>query len=322
MFGIMKKREHMCAFLDLEGSDVELDPKTELQSFDSRFQNETDCVNAIIAMKWPNGFVCPRCAYTEYTRLSSRRLPLFECGRCGYQASPLVGTIFERTHLPLVKWFQAMEMFLLPDGISALRLSQVIRVTYKTAWLMLHKIRHTLGECDARELLCGEVKVNCDMYANDTLRFHPAVQPYATAVVAGCTVTESGELERVKIQLLPHKRGGGQRANRHDLTTFIHNYVDDRTSIVESFPLAYRLYLPLRREVKAAWNSIKRTYISLGITHLQAYLNEYTVRRQLLMSTSEDETHRKLLNMCMSIPAIPYHQLIAQQQNPSITAAA
>jgi hypothetical protein len=49
----------------------------------------------------------------------------------------LVGTISERTHLPLVKWFQALELFLLPGGISTMRLSQVIRVTYKTAWLML-----------------------------------------------------------------------------------------------------------------------------------------------------------------------------------------
>lgn len=322
MFGIIEPREHMYSFLRLEGSDVELCANTELHSINSRFQCEADCIAAIIAKKWPNGFVCPRCTYTECTRLSSRRLPLFECGQCGYQASPLVGTIFERTHLPLMKWFQALELFLLPDGISALRLSQEIRVTYKTAWLMLHKIRHTLGECDAQELLCGDVKVNCDMYANDTLRFHPAVQPYATAVVAGGTVTESGELERVKIQLIPHKRGGGQRANRHDLTSFIHNFVDDRASKLESFPLAFRLYLPLRREVKSAWNSIKRTYVALGITHLQAYLNEYTVRRKLLMSNSEEEKRQKLLNMCMSIPAIPYHQLITQQQNPSIAAAA
>ncbi|WP_232282245.1 transposase, partial [Paenibacillus sp. oral taxon 786] len=61
----------------------------ELQSISSRFRSESDCIEAIIAMKWPNGFVCPRCAYTECTRLSSRRLPLFECRKCGYQASPL-----------------------------------------------------------------------------------------------------------------------------------------------------------------------------------------------------------------------------------------
>ena len=293
----------------------------ELHSISSRFRSESDCIEAIIAMKWPNGFVCPRCAYTECTRLSTRRLPLFECGRCGYQASPLIGTIFERTHLPLVKWFQAMELFLLPDGISALRLSQVIQVTYKTAWLMLHKIRHTLGECDARNLLSGDVKVNCDQYAYDSSRYHPAAQPYATAVVAGCTVTEYGEPERVKIQLISHKRG--QRADRHDLAAFIHDHIEVHTSTVQSFHLAYRLYLPLRKEVRAAWNSLKRTYIALGLTHLQAYLNEYTVRRYLRMTFSEEEMRRNLLQMCLSIPAIPYRQLIARQQKyPSIAAAA
>ncbi|MFB5678038.1 hypothetical protein ACE3NQ_12605 [Paenibacillus terreus] len=56
-------------------------------------------------------------------------LGAFECARCAHQTSALVGTIFERTHLPLTKWFQALELFLLPDGISAMRLSQVIQVT-------------------------------------------------------------------------------------------------------------------------------------------------------------------------------------------------
>ncbi|OMG43047.1 hypothetical protein BK140_44760, partial [Paenibacillus macerans] len=84
--------------------------------------------------------------------------------------SPLVGTIFEGTHLPLVKWFQALELFLMEGGISALRLRQVIRVAYKTAWLVLHKIRHAAGEFDARELLSGDVKVNSDQYGRNPSR--------------------------------------------------------------------------------------------------------------------------------------------------------
>ncbi|MGG2993942.1 transposase [Paenibacillus macerans] len=74
---------------------------TELQPFSSRFNSEQDCMEALIAMKWPNGFVCPRCAHTRCSRLTSRHIPLFECGKCKHQTSPLVGTIFEGTHLPL-----------------------------------------------------------------------------------------------------------------------------------------------------------------------------------------------------------------------------
>ncbi|WP_458296144.1 transposase, partial [Paenibacillus jiagnxiensis] len=84
---------------------MEIQAETELQSFSSCYHNEQDCMEALIAMKWPNGFVCPRCAHTRCSRLTSRRIPMFECVRCAHQTSALVGTIFERTHLPLTKWF-------------------------------------------------------------------------------------------------------------------------------------------------------------------------------------------------------------------------
>ncbi|MGG6310446.1 transposase, partial [Paenibacillus macerans] len=221
---------------------MEVNMGTDLQPFSRRYHSEQACMDALIAMKWPNGFVCPSCAHTRCSRLTSRSIPLFECRKCGHQTSALVGTIFERTHLPLLKWFQALELFLLRGGISALRLSQVIQVTYKTAWLMLHKIRHAVGEFDARELLCGDVKVNSDLYGQDPSRSQ-FPHPYASAVVAGCTVTESGEPEQVKIRLVPQKRGEGRRANRDELAAFINGYVDVRTSTVQSFPLAFRLYL-------------------------------------------------------------------------------
>ncbi|WP_068783884.1 transposase [Paenibacillus phocaensis] len=287
-----------------------------------RYTSEQDCMNALIAMKWPTGFVCPRCAHTRCSHLSSRRVPLFECASCGHQTSPMVGTMFEGTHLPLMKWFQALELFLLPDGISATRLSKEIQVTYKTAWLMLHKIRHSVGEFDAKELLSGEVKVNCDQYgANPARPQFP--NPYATAVVAGCTVTESGELEHIKLRLLPHKRGNGERGNQRDLVTFINRNVEVRTSMVQSFPLAFRLYLPLRKVVREAWGSLTRTYVSLGLKYLQAYLNEYTVRRKLSVRPGTDLAMRQeLLRICMAIPAIPYRQLIARQPNPQLPVAA
>ncbi|WP_445993924.1 transposase, partial [Paenibacillus terreus] len=49
---------------------MEVQAETELQSFSSRYHNERDCMEALIAMKWPNGFVCPRCAHTRCSRLT------------------------------------------------------------------------------------------------------------------------------------------------------------------------------------------------------------------------------------------------------------
>ncbi|WP_178023282.1 transposase [uncultured Paenibacillus sp.] len=301
---------------------MDVNAETEVIPKPNRYTSEQDCLDALVAMKWPTGFVCPRCAHTRYSLLTSRRIPLFECESCRHQTSPLVGTIFEGTHLPLLKWFQALELFLLPDGISAMRLSQVIRVTYKTAWLMLHKIRHAVGEFDALELLNGDVKVNCDRYGANPSRCSTSDQ-YVSAVVAGCTVAESGELDQVKIRLVPHKRGNGERANRHELAMFINRDVDVRTSAVQSFPLAFRPYFPLRKAVREAWSSLTRTYVALGLKHLQAYLNEYTVRRQLRrLSTADITMRQKLLRMCLSVPSIPYRLLIARQPNQPLAAAA
>ncbi|MEC2345749.1 hypothetical protein P9H28_16850 [Paenibacillus barengoltzii] len=75
--------------------------------------------------------------------------------------------------------------------------------------------------------------------------------------------------------------------------------------------------------MRQARDSIRRTYVSLGITHLQAYLNEYTVRRYLRMTCSEEEMRQNLLQMCSSIPAISYDQLVThRQKHPSIATAA
>ncbi|WP_334073260.1 MULTISPECIES: IS1595 family transposase [Paenibacillus] len=300
---------------------MEVNAGRELQPFSSRYNSEQACMEALIAMKWPNGFVCPRCAHTRCSRLTSRRIPLFECGKCAHQTSALVGTIFERTHLPLLKWFESLDLFLLEGGISAMRLSQVIEVTYKTAWLMLHKIRHAVGEFDAQELLCGDVKVNSDLYGRNPSRCQ-FPHPYALAVVAGCTVRESGEPEQVKIRLIPYKRGDGKRANRLELAAFINRHVNVSTSAVQSFPLSYRLYAPLRKVVREAWESLKNTYGALGLKHLQAYLNEFTGRRWLRLPRAEETIRQKLLQMCVAIPTLPYHRLIARQLNQPLAAVA
>ncbi|MGG1877287.1 IS1595 family transposase [Paenibacillus cisolokensis] len=300
---------------------MEVHGLTDLQPFHRRFQNEQACLEAVIAMKWPNGFVCPRCEHTGCSRLNSRRVPLFECGRCKHQTSALVGTIFEGTRLPLLKWFMALDLFLLPDGISALRLSRAIEVTYKTAWLVLHKIRHAVGEFDARELLYGEVKVNSDQYGCNPSRFE-VVHPHASVVVAGCTVDESGEPQQVKLELVPQKRGSDKRAALRELTAFIDEHVDRLLSEVQLFSQAFRLYTPLRNIVREAWKLLKSTYGPLGQKHLQAYLNEYTGRRWLRMSETEESMGQKLLQMCMAIPGISYRQLITRQPKQSLAAVA
>ncbi|MBS5914444.1 MAG: hypothetical protein KID09_28130 [Paenibacillus macerans] len=78
--------------------------------------------------------------------------------------------------------------------------------------------------------------------------------------------------------------------------------------------------------MREAWESLKSTYGALGLKHLQAYLNEYTVRRRLRLPGglpgAEETMRQKLLRMCVAIPAIPYRRLIARQPNQPLAAAA
>lgn len=120
------------------------------------FNSEDKCRKTIRQQRWSNGIVCPYCGSVHCYERSDGR---FICKDCESSFSELVGTIFENTKLPLVKWFMAMYLISShKKGISSLQLAQDIHVTQKTAWFMLHKIR-TLYVQD-KSMLHGDVE--CD----------------------------------------------------------------------------------------------------------------------------------------------------------------
>ena len=95
-------------------------------------------------LRWPEGFHCPECGNTTFCELKARKV--FQCHRCHHQTSLTARTLFE-TKLPLTTWFLAI--FLLTQskiGLSALTLARHLGVTYKTAWLVKHKLMQTMRE--------------------------------------------------------------------------------------------------------------------------------------------------------------------------------
>ena len=118
-------------------------PKT-LTEFQAAYPDEDACTKALRKMRWPEGFVCPRCQHTESSFVQTRKLE--QCGGCRYQCSVTAGTIFHGTRTPLLTWFWAI-FFLTrhKQGISALQLQRDTGIgSYGTAWTMLHKLRSTL----------------------------------------------------------------------------------------------------------------------------------------------------------------------------------
>jgi len=103
-------------------------------------------------------FCCPNCTNGRAWR-SSRGLWL--CSGCRRQVSVLAGTVFQDTHLPMRTWFRAMWCITSQkNGMSALGLQRVLGLgSYRTAWLMLHKLRQAMVR-PGRDRLCGEVEVD------------------------------------------------------------------------------------------------------------------------------------------------------------------
>ena len=102
------------------------------------------------AIRWPNGPICPHCGGVEKIHKvtgTKHRAGLYACRDCNGHFTVTVGTLFERSHIPLHKWFQAV-YFLCSSkkGMSAHQLHRTLGVTYKTAWFMFHRIREGMKE--------------------------------------------------------------------------------------------------------------------------------------------------------------------------------
>ncbi|MGO9400765.1 MAG: IS1595 family transposase [Xanthobacteraceae bacterium] len=124
------------------------------------FHNEAAAIARLEAIVWPNGPYCPRCGgFDRITTVKGGRAGLRRCGPCKREFTVTVGTIFERSHIKLHKWFQAAHLMASSKkGISAHQLHRTLKVTYKTAWFMEHRLREAMRELHPAGQLGGEGK--------------------------------------------------------------------------------------------------------------------------------------------------------------------
>lgn len=132
-------------------------PRTLLE-FERRFASEEACREYLFTLRWPDGFVCPRCAEGKGW-LTKRGLIM--CGSCGLQTSVTAGTIFQDTRKPLALWFRGIWLVTSQKtGASALGVQRVLGLgSYETAWTWLHKLRRAMVR-PGRDKLSGRVEVD------------------------------------------------------------------------------------------------------------------------------------------------------------------
>jgi transposase-like protein len=122
------------------------------------FTNEDRAREALEAIRWPDGPFCAHCGNSNQEKIAkghgkAHRPGLYYCAECNSQFTVTVGTVMERSHIPLSKWLLAMHLMgASKKGISAHQLHRMLGVTYKSAWFMAHRIREAMAPLKAEPL--------------------------------------------------------------------------------------------------------------------------------------------------------------------------
>jgi transposase-like protein len=131
-----------------------------LKAFRERFPDDNACAAYLEERRWPDGFVCPHCSARSGWKLRAKRWT-WECRDCGKQTSVTSGTVMHGSKVPLNAWFLAAHLLAThSNGMSALQIQVKLGFgSYKTAWLLLHKLRRAMID-PVRTKLAGAVEVD------------------------------------------------------------------------------------------------------------------------------------------------------------------
>ncbi len=149
------------------------------------FSNEDAAREFMEKLRWPEGPVCPHCgeinnSYRLEPKPSKKgthvRKGVWKCAGCREQFTVTVGTIFEDSHIPLNKWLLAYHLLCASKkGMSAHQLHRMLKVTYRSAWFMAHRIRYTMSQEPLSSKLGGVVEID-ETYVGGKRRNHQNAQ--------------------------------------------------------------------------------------------------------------------------------------------------
>ena len=265
-----------------------------LNDFLSRYGTEAQCRETLFSLRWPKGFVCPKCGNKTYCALHHR--PLYQCNACHHQASVTAGTLFASTKLPLTKWFLAIyRLTQTKTGIAALPLSRELGVKYDTAWAMKHKIMHAMQHRDQNKRLAGRIEMD-DAYLGGE---HPGTRgrgsPNKTPFIAVVETDENQKPQRIQLRTVAgfRKRAIANYAKAHLASTC--EVWSDGLSCFTAVTQAGCTHIPRitgggRKSAQSSvfkWvntilgnlkNSLRGAYHSIQPKYAQRYLAEFEYR--------------------------------------------
>jgi len=271
-----------------------VDYPTDLSQFDQFFPDEAACAGYLQGLRWPQGFVCPKCGHVGPAWRMGRGL--FLCSQCRAQTSVTAGTIFEGTRKPLRLWFiAAWEIASHKYGTNAANIRRVLGLkSYETAWSWLHKLRRAMVRPD-RDRLLGMVEID-EMYVGGEEKGVQGRHTEKKAIVAcAVEVVDEKRLGRVRLRQVANVSGealqpfvqeavepgssvltdgwggySGLSGLRYDHMVINQSASPDPAHVL--MPGVHRIAALLKRGLSGTYQG------AVSREHLNYYLDEYTFR--------------------------------------------
>lgn len=306
--------------------------------FRSWFGTDADCLDYLDWLRWPHGFVCPRCANAGGWAVADGG---YTCASCGARTAVTAGTLFDRRRTPLTVWFEACWMFASQkDGMSALSLQRSLEIgSYPTAWAMLHRLRAVLVR-PGRDRLTGTVEVDETYIGGEEpgLRGGRAKGKKALVGIA-IEVGEPRGYGRARMAILADGSGTSLHA-------FVTEHVEPGTRVITDGWQGYRGidklgYVHEPRSQRAARSrgedpgellpavhrvaSLAKRWLlgthqgSVEAAHLQSYLDEFVFRFNRRRSRSRGLVFYRVLELAVAHAPVRYRDLVANPKPKKTT---
>ena len=301
------------------------------------FRTDEQCLEYLEHMRWPDGVRCPICGGNQFSRVErksatkNKRNRFYQClePTCRTQFSATAGTLFHDSHLPLTKWFMAIALMLnAKKGLSALQLQRDLKVNYRTAWYLNHRIREAMVENDG--LLTGVVEIDETYVGGKTKRNKRGSRGLDRPKDAVIGMIERGGRLRYR------HIGKGNATAKQAREAFDANVSPDVKAIVTDQSPIYPFGLPKEQlgkhftidhsreyvsseipgvhtnTIESAFSLLKRgivgSFHKVSIKHLQRYLNEFSYR---FNRRQDADIFEQTVARLMGAKPLPYKTLTA-----------
>jgi transposase-like protein len=332
-------------------TSIELSPKT-LQQAILHYSEEQSCITDLAAIRWPNGEpVCPACEHRQHWYLKAQRR--WKCKECGKQFSVKVNSIFEDSRLPLNKWMVAFWMVAnCKNGVSSYEIHRAIGVTQKSAWFMLHRIRHAMqtGSIEKFGATGGTIEADETFVGANIQKMHQSRRAKMQGVASntygmnrhaiGKTIVMGmldRDLRKVRAMVIPNVKratlqeqilnhvAGGSRVVTDDATGYRYALSDGFAHEIINHAQEYVRGHVHTQGIENFWSLLKRTlrgtYVAVEPFHLDRYITEtmfrYNNRGHHKQPIGDGDRFKMLLSQVIG-KHITYDELTGKENLPMV----